>query len=107
MENPALTLRNRLTNLSTGEKRLIKGFINAYEDAIRYQNLEIEHIPDSNHLPVENDKIEAVNDRLIIIKAYENRSTGDYDDFAEFNRDDVLELFEEMKGFYDKICGII
>ncbi len=42
-----------------------------------------------------------------LVKAYENRSAGDYDDFAEFDRADILELFDEMKDFYNKILEII
>jgi len=38
-----------------------------------------------------------------IVKAFENRSTGDYDDFAEFTQEDVLALFAEMKSFCREI----
>ncbi|MCF6271448.1 MAG: HEPN domain-containing protein [Melioribacteraceae bacterium] len=36
-------------------------------------------------------------------KAYENRTIGDYDAFVEFEKDDLLELYEEMKLFIIRI----
>ena len=39
----------------------------------------------------------------VLRKAYENRTTGDYDTFVEFEKNDVVQLFEEMKQF---ICRI-
>ncbi len=35
----------------------------------------------------------------ILHNAYNNRSTGDYDDFAEFDEQDVKMSFDEMKDF--------
>jgi len=34
-----------------------------------------------------------------IRKAYKNRVSGDYDTFIEFKKDEVLEMFEELKDF--------
>jgi uncharacterized protein (UPF0332 family) len=42
-----------------------------------------------------------------IVKAFENRSTGDYDDFAEFKKEDVLTMFKELKDFCRKIQEFI
>lgn len=39
----------------------------------------------------------------ILRKAYENRTSGDYDAFIEFEQDDVVQLFEEMKNFINRI----
>ena len=39
----------------------------------------------------------------IIHNAFKNRSTGDYDDFAEFDEEEVKDSFEEMKEFIDAI----
>ena len=39
----------------------------------------------------------------ILKKAYENRTSGDYDVFCEFEKEDVLELFENMKRFIRRI----
>jgi uncharacterized protein (UPF0332 family) len=39
----------------------------------------------------------------ILKKAYENRTSGDYDVFCEFEKEDVLELFENMKRFVRRI----
>ena len=33
----------------------------------------------------------------VLRKAYENRTTGDYDTFVEFEKNNVVQLFEEMK----------
>lgn len=35
--------------------------------------------------------------------AYESRTSGDYDTFVEFEKDEVNLLFEEMKEFIDRI----
>ena len=35
----------------------------------------------------------------IITKAFNRRTKGDYDSYFEFDRDIVLEMFEEMKDF--------
>lgn len=39
----------------------------------------------------------------IIHNAYKNRATGDYDDFAEFDEEDVKNSFDEMKDFIKTI----
>lgn len=39
----------------------------------------------------------------ILHNAYNNRSTGDYDDFAEFSEKDVKKSFDEMKDFVKTI----
>jgi uncharacterized protein (UPF0332 family) len=39
----------------------------------------------------------------ILRKAYENRTIGDYDAFIEFDKNDVIQLFEEMKQFITRI----
>ncbi|MDY6790719.1 MAG: HEPN domain-containing protein [Thermodesulfobacteriota bacterium] len=39
----------------------------------------------------------------ILHNAYNNRSTGDYDDFAEFDEKDVKNSFDEMKEFIKTI----
>lgn len=39
----------------------------------------------------------------ILRKAYENRTTGDYDTFIEFEKNDVVQLFDEMKRFIVRI----
>ena len=36
----------------------------------------------------------------ILHNAYNNRSTGDYDDFAEFDEEDVKKSFDENEGLY-------
>ena len=43
----------------------------------------------------------------IIHNAFKNRSTGDYDDFAEFDEDEVMDSFEEMKDLIDAIRVMI
>lgn len=49
----------------------------------------------SNRIEVEYGKV--------LRKAYENRTSGDYDAFYEFEKEDVSKLFEEMKGFIKRI----
>jgi uncharacterized protein (UPF0332 family) len=39
----------------------------------------------------------------ILMRAYESRTTGDYDTFVEFEKNDVVQLFEEMKQFIARI----
>jgi uncharacterized protein (UPF0332 family) len=39
----------------------------------------------------------------ILRKAYENRTSGDYDSFCEFEKEEVQFLFGEMKLFIEKI----
>jgi uncharacterized protein (UPF0332 family) len=43
----------------------------------------------------------------IIHNAFKNRSTGDYDDFAEFDEEEVKDSFEEMKDFIDAIRAML
>jgi len=43
----------------------------------------------------------------ILRKAYESRTSGDYDAFYEFETDDVLNLFDDMKRFIKRIEKII
>ena len=43
----------------------------------------------------------------IIHNAYSNRSTGDYDDFAKFEEDDVKNSFDELKDFIRTIRALI
>ncbi len=40
-------------------------------------------------------------------KAFENRTVSDYDAFVEFEKYDLLELYEEMKLFIDRIEKIV
>ena len=43
----------------------------------------------------------------IIHRTYDKRSRGDYDDYIKFSRDEVLELFQEMKDFIQRIEELI
>ena len=43
----------------------------------------------------------------ILHNAYNNRSTGDYDDFAEFDEEDVKKSFDEMKDFIKTIRALL
>jgi uncharacterized protein (UPF0332 family) len=43
----------------------------------------------------------------IIHNAFKNRSTGDYDDFAEFEEEEVQNSFEEMKQFVNDIQAVL
>jgi len=43
----------------------------------------------------------------IIHNAYSNRSTGDYDDFAEFEVDEVKNSLDEMKDFIKTIRALL
>lgn len=43
----------------------------------------------------------------IINKALNRRTKGDYDSYVEFEKDIVLEMFEEMKDFIQKIENFI
>ncbi len=43
----------------------------------------------------------------IIHNAFKNRSTGDYDDFAEFDEEEVKDSFEEMKKFINAIRAML
>jgi len=43
----------------------------------------------------------------ILHNAYNNRSTGDYDDFAEFEEEDVKKSFDEMKNFIRTIRALL
>jgi len=42
-----------------------------------------------------------------IRKAYKNRITGDYDTFIEFNKDEVFEMFTELKDFINVLDNFI
>jgi uncharacterized protein (UPF0332 family) len=39
----------------------------------------------------------------ILRDAYENRTSGDYDSFVEFDQKEVLQLFADMKLFIEHI----
>jgi len=43
----------------------------------------------------------------ILHNAYNNRPTGDYDDFAEFDKEDVKKSFDEMKDFIRTIRAFL
>ncbi|MGA1826138.1 MAG: HEPN domain-containing protein [bacterium] len=43
----------------------------------------------------------------IIHNAYKNRSLGDYDDFVEFDIENVKNSFEEMKDFVGKVRRVL
>ena len=43
----------------------------------------------------------------IIHNAFSNRSTGDYDDFAEFEEDEVKMSFNELKDFIKTIKALL
>jgi uncharacterized protein (UPF0332 family) len=43
----------------------------------------------------------------IIHNAFSNRSTGDYDDFAEFEEDEVKTSFNELKDFIKTIRALL
>ncbi|HXL54805.1 MAG TPA: HEPN domain-containing protein [Chitinophagaceae bacterium] len=43
----------------------------------------------------------------IINRAFNKRSKGDYDSFVEFEKADILEMFEEMKEFIAEIKQIL
>jgi hypothetical protein len=43
----------------------------------------------------------------ILHNAYNNRSAGDYDDFAEFDDEDVKKSFDEMKDFIRTIRALL
>ena len=43
----------------------------------------------------------------IIHNAFSNRSTGDYDDFAEFEEDEVKISFSELKDFIKTIRALL
>jgi uncharacterized protein (UPF0332 family) len=51
---------------------------------------------------IQTGKVEK-NYGRVLRKAYENRTTGDYDTFIEFEKNDVVQLFEEMKQFIVRI----
>jgi len=44
---------------------------------------------------------------MILHNAYNNRSTGDYDDFAEFDEEDVKKSFDEMNDFIRTIRALL
>ncbi len=43
----------------------------------------------------------------IVHNAFSNRSTGDYDDFAEFEEDEVKMSFNELKDFIKTIKALL
>ncbi len=43
----------------------------------------------------------------IIHRAYDKRTKGDYGDYIKFSREEVLELFQEMKDFIQRIEELI
>jgi len=43
----------------------------------------------------------------IIHNAYSNRSTGDYDDFAKFEEEDIKNSFNELKDFVSTIRALL
>ena len=43
----------------------------------------------------------------ILHNAYNNRSTGDYDDFAKFDEEDIKKSFDEMKDFIKTIRTLL
>lgn len=43
----------------------------------------------------------------IIIKAFNRRTKGDYDSYFEFDKETVLEMYEEMKDFNLEIVRLI
>jgi len=43
----------------------------------------------------------------IIHRAYDKRSKGDYGDYIKFSKDEVMELFQEMKDFIQRIEELI
>jgi len=43
----------------------------------------------------------------IIHNAFSNRSTGDYDDFADFEEDEVKISFNELKDFINTIRALL
>ncbi len=51
---------------------------------------------------VYTEKIEK-NFGKILRKAFENRTISDYDAFVEFEKEDVAELYDEMKLFVERI----
>jgi uncharacterized protein (UPF0332 family) len=50
-----------------------------------------------------NEGLIDANFGKIINKAFNRRTKGDYDSYIEFERSIVLEMFEEMKAFIDKM----
>ncbi|MBL7111162.1 MAG: HEPN domain-containing protein [Bacteroidales bacterium] len=51
---------------------------------------------------IKTKKIDTDFGRILKI-SYENRTKGDYDSFIEFDKEQVLQLFEEMKRFIVEI----
>jgi len=51
---------------------------------------------------IKKGKIEVIFGN-ILRKAYENRTSGDYDSFCEFEKEEVIFLFSEMKLFIERI----
>jgi uncharacterized protein (UPF0332 family) len=55
---------------------------------------------------IKKEKIEVIYGN-ILRKAYENRTSGDYDSFCEFEKEEVIFLFSEMKLFIERIKAYI
>ncbi len=55
---------------------------------------------------IKEKKIDAEFGR-VLRKAFEKRSKSDYDDWAEFDMDEVNALFKDMKIFIDKMQDIL
>lgn len=53
-----------------------------------------------------SDKIEPVYGK-ILHKAFHRRSKGDYDAFISFDQVAILEMYEEMKLFIEKISMLV
>jgi len=51
---------------------------------------------------IHGEKIEPEYGKMIN-KAYNRRTKGDYDVYVDFDRDIVIEMFNEMKDFIDRI----
>jgi uncharacterized protein (UPF0332 family) len=55
---------------------------------------------------IKKEKIEVIYGN-ILRKTYENRTSGDYDSFCEFEKEEVIFLFSEMKLFIERIKAYI
>jgi len=55
---------------------------------------------------IKKEKIEVIYGN-ILRKAYENRTSGDYDSFCEFEMEEVIFLFSKMKLFIERIKAYI
>jgi uncharacterized protein (UPF0332 family) len=55
---------------------------------------------------IKNNKLERKFGQFLR-DAFDNRSRGDYDDWIEFSKDEVIMLFEEMKEFIREMDKLI